>query len=116
MIIKNADFDRTGFSERLKLQRVLAGFPRQQDLAEAVGMTVTAISNYETGKRVPSIDTVWALSVALNCTIDYLVGTDRRKTENEIDIYRRTGFTAEQLRVLQKLKDQTLFDIIMRTV
>ncbi len=116
MIVSKSEFDRKGFSERLKLQRVLAGFSRQEDLAEAIGMTVSSISNYEMGERIPSIDTVWALSVALNCSIAYLVGIDRRKTENEIDIFHRTGFTAEQIIALQKMKDKTLFDIIIQTV
>ena len=47
-------------SERLKSLRLERGL-RLKDVAEAVGLTIRAISNYEQGIREPSIETLKAL-------------------------------------------------------
>ena len=46
----------------------------QAGLAEAVGRSVDAISQFERGKTLPSIETLIALSDTLNVTIDQLLG------------------------------------------
>ena len=45
----------------------------QEAFAEAIGMTVSAVSKMEIGNRVPSVDTFALLSEFFGVTLDYLV-------------------------------------------
>lgn len=45
----------------------------QRELAEAVGVTPSAITQYETGTRKPDIVTLKKLAAALHCTTDQLL-------------------------------------------
>ena len=47
---------------------------RQEDLANAIGITRGALSNYELGSREPSIDILWKLADYFEISIDELVG------------------------------------------
>ena len=47
---------------------------KQSDVANSIGCTHQAISNYESGKRVPGISELIALANFYNVSIDYLVG------------------------------------------
>lgn len=44
----------------------------QKELSEAIGVSQSAISHIENGKRLPSMKTAQALSDELDCTIDDL--------------------------------------------
>ena len=48
----------------------------QSNLAELVDISDTALSNIETGKYFPRMDTLIAMSVALNVSIDFLIADD----------------------------------------
>lgn len=61
------------FSERLKNLREHKGL-LQTEVANAVGVTPAAISQFECGTREPSFEVVGALADALHTTTDYLVG------------------------------------------
>lgn len=52
--------------------RIHKGFS-QNELARLVGLTGSAISQYESGKRKPNIDTLKKIAQALNCTVDDLI-------------------------------------------
>lgn len=45
-----------------------------KEVAEAVGLTKNAITNYETGLREPSLETLKALCLFYEVTADYLLG------------------------------------------
>jgi transcriptional regulator with XRE-family HTH domain len=49
-------------------------FGTQRRLSEASGVTITAISRYETENRQPNIENLMRLARALGCTTDYLLG------------------------------------------
>ena len=51
----------------------------QMDLAELVDLSTTSISDYETGKKVPSAFVIKKLGSALNITIDELFGFDPKE-------------------------------------
>lgn len=48
----------------------------QTDVAIAVGITQTAYSNYELGKRQPKPKMLKNIATVLNCTVDELIGDD----------------------------------------
>lgn len=45
----------------------------QRELSKAVGITASAITQYETGARKPDIVTLKKLAAALHCTADQLL-------------------------------------------
>ena len=46
----------------------------QQEMADYLGISRQAYSNYENGKREPDYETLLKLGEYLNCSIDYLLG------------------------------------------
>lgn len=61
------------FSERLRTTREAKNLS-QTALAERCGLQPSAISHFETGRRLPSFDNLKRLADALGVTIDYLLG------------------------------------------
>ena len=61
------------FAIRLKETRIEKGL-RQKDVAEAIGLTLRAICNYEAGTREPSLDILKKLCLFFNVSSDYLLG------------------------------------------
>lgn len=56
----------------LKEKRLAKGM-LQKDVAFALGISVSSISLYESGRRKPSIDILTKMSIFFDCTIDELV-------------------------------------------
>ena len=48
----------------------------QKDLADQTNLSVRAISRWETGVQLPSIDSVIILAKFFNCSTDYLLGLE----------------------------------------
>ena len=61
------------FNERLKQERILRGYTQKQ-VADGIGVTYNAISQYESGTREPSIDLLIKLCDFLDTSADYLIG------------------------------------------
>lgn len=59
--------------ERLKQLRIDRGL-RLKDVADAMGLTLRAICNYEAGTREPSIAILIKLCDFYDVTADYLIG------------------------------------------
>jgi transcriptional regulator with XRE-family HTH domain len=68
-----------GFSRRLAAQRERRGFTQAQ-LGAKAGIAAGAISHFETGQRVPSLESLVKLADALECSVDLLLG--RRSQED----------------------------------
>ncbi len=62
----------TGFGERLKMARSMAGFS-QQTLADQVGLSKMAISKYENNQMVPGSQALIALAKVLGRRIDFFL-------------------------------------------
>lgn len=60
-------------NERLKQLRLERGL-RLKDVADAMGLTLRAICNYEAGTREPSIATLIKLCDYFEVSADYLIG------------------------------------------
>lgn len=61
------------FQKRLREERVKKGLTQAQ-LGSIVGLSNTAISSYESGRKIPSIVTFINLANYFKISIDYLVG------------------------------------------
>ena len=85
-----------GLAERLQKQRMNMKLS-QKEVAVAIGVSPSVISNYEVGARVPSLESLIALAGLCHCSTDYLLGLE--KSENvSIDA---SMLTDEQKRLLQ---------------
>lgn len=67
------DFDKKAIGERIKEYRLKRGFT-QSDLAKQADITRIALGNYERGERIPTIDIFARIAMALNASIDELMG------------------------------------------
>lgn len=70
-----AQYDKQVFANRLRGKRAERHMT-QQDLASLVGLSLTTICKYETAESTPSAGNVYALSVALGTTPQWLMGWD----------------------------------------
>ena len=61
--------------ERIRLKRCEHGLS-MRELGERLGITVTAVSRYESGQREPSLDMLLRLADALGTTVSYLLGQE----------------------------------------
>ena len=89
------------FSNRLKKVRMSAKL-KQQQFANIMGISVAALSYYETGKRTPDIVFLYKLSEYFMIPVDYFLGrTESTKPENA-DISRKLGLSDEAIEKLQE--------------
>ena len=89
----------SGLSKKLRdlrLKRKLS----QKELADALGISPSIISGYETDERVPSLERLLALADFYNCSVDYLLGIEKKEPVTLIDT---TGLSAEQIQALANI-------------
>ena len=68
-----------------------------KELGEKVGVSESAISQYETGKREADFETLLKIGEVLDCSIDYLLRGEQEKKPTLVSEY---GLTAEQLELV----------------
>ena len=85
-----------GLNERLQEQRLLNRMS-QKEVAAAIGVSPSIISNYESAERVPSVENLMALAGLYRCSVDYLLGI---QSNNRIDID-TSMLTDKQVKLLQ---------------
>lgn len=80
------------FGEKVKKLRHEKDLTQQQ-LAELLGVAVSAISSYESGNRYPSYEVLISLARIFHVSTDYLLGLEKLKTvdvsslnDNEIKV------------------------------
>lgn len=65
-----------GLAERLQKQRMLLKLS-QKEVAVAIGVSPSVISNYESGIREPSLEVLKAIAKLYHCSTDYLLGIEK---------------------------------------
>lgn len=104
------------FSKRLKEIREANDYSRK-DLAAALNVSDTTISNYENANREPDIKTLIQISEYLNASVDYLLGqADVIIHPNEMEkIYCKdlsTGQLLSKLLSLNTASRRLLIDVL----
>lgn len=102
--VEQADFDKKAIGERIKEYRVARGLT-QSDLANKANITRIALGNYERGQRIPTIDIFARIAMALNVSIDELMGY--RPEQSSIwqhGMAELIGHRPNQLSPLQQIK------------
>lgn len=79
--------------KQLRIERKLT----QKQLADLVGVAVSAISSYESGNRYPSYDVLISLARIFHVSTDYFLGLERIKT---IDV---NGLNDEEIEVVARM-------------
>lgn len=65
-----------GLGERLQQKRSSMKLS-QKEVANAVGVNPSVISNYENGERTPSVEVLMSLASLYHCSVDYLLGIEK---------------------------------------
>lgn len=86
-----------GLGKRLQEQRLLKNMS-QKEVAGSVGVSASIISNYESSERTPSVEILMALARLYHCSTDYLLGFDKEKKEELLDV---SMLSVEQRKLLQ---------------
>lgn len=72
-----------GLGKRLQQKRSSLKLS-QKEVANAVGVNPSVISNYENGERTPSVEVLVKLASLFQCSVDFLLGIE--KSCNLIDV------------------------------
>lgn len=84
--------------EKLKSLRLEKNLTQKQ-IADRIGLAVSAVSSYESGSRYPSYDVLVKLSRIFHVSTDYLLGiTDKRN----VDV---TGLNDNEIELVSQLVD-----------
>lgn len=86
-----------GLGERLQEQRLLKNLS-QKEVAQAVNVSASIVSNYEKGERTPSLEILMALARLYQCSTDYLIGFEKIEKDQLLDI---SMLNEEQQKLLQ---------------
>ncbi|MDD6057702.1 MAG: helix-turn-helix transcriptional regulator [Clostridiales bacterium] len=86
-----------GLGERLQKQRTIRKLS-QKDVACALHVSPSIISNYESGERTPSVEILMALASLYHCSTDYLLGFEQTSNDFLLNV---SMLTAEQRILLQ---------------
>ena len=93
--------------EKIKEIRV-SKFWSQSDLALKAGVSASAISQIESGSRIPSILILRKIASALGTTIDYLTGDECEKNDCEARAYYRN---LQEMSELQRKSILAIIDV-----
>ena len=85
-----------GLGERLQQERCNLKLS-QKEVANAVGVNPSVVSNYENGERTPSVEVLIKLANLFQCSTDYLLGIEK-SASTSIDV---SMLNAEQRSRLQ---------------
>ena len=84
--------------EKLKSLRLEKNLTQKQ-IADRIGLAISAVSSYESGSRYPSYDVLVKLSRIFHVSTDYLLGiTDKRN----VDV---TGLNDSEIELVSLLVD-----------
>lgn len=84
--------------ERIRMLREEHRY-QQKEIAEKLGVSPQAFSNYENGKREPDLLTILRLAKLFNVSVDYLLGLTPLKNKESVD------FKDEHLQLLYDMKE-----------
>ena len=72
-------------SDRIRDCREALGMSKT-DLAKKTELTISAISQFESGERSPSLESLRSLADALGVTVDYLMGREEKGSERDAQV------------------------------
>ena len=92
------------FGNRLKELRKKK-YKIQEKFAEDMGVSVESVRNWEQGRILPEMGTLFKICDLLDCDLDYLTGRLKLKTHDLQFIHDQTGLSETAIRKLQRLTE-----------
>lgn len=86
-----------GFGERLQNLRKARKLS-QKEVSNALSISASVLSNYESGERTPSLENLIVLADFYRCSTDYLLGLEKHTASALIDV---SNLTEEQIQLLR---------------
>ena len=83
---------------KLKALRIEKNLTQKQ-IADRIGLAISAVSSYESGTRYPSYDVLVKLARIFHVSTDYLLGMTNTRN---IDV---TGLTDDEIELIVRLTD-----------
>lgn len=93
------------FSKRLRQLRKEAGYSQEQ-LGKMLDVTKVTISNYETGSRMASVETLIDIANLFKVDLDYLIGTDSYVISDDEEQY-GVRMAKEEIELVKELRKHT---------
>jgi transcriptional regulator with XRE-family HTH domain len=95
--------------ERLRAFREMRGLT-QGDLGTKAGMAAASVSHFETGQRVPSLDSLVKLADALEVSVDALLGRAPEEKASQLDpvFLRASRASAQTLETVRRVIEALL--------
>ncbi len=84
---------------KLQMLRHKYGYSQKQ-VAETLKVSPSVVSGYETGERTPSTEVLLDLSNLYRCSVDYLLGKEKKEPGIIIDT---AGLSPRQIKAIQNL-------------
>lgn len=99
------NFDKIKESLRSNLQqaRKKGGFRTQNDFAEALSVSVETVRNWEQGRTVPELGTLFRICDILNCDMDYLIGRLEAPTHDLAFMQSQTRLSEDAIKKLIRI-------------
>ena len=83
----------------------------QAELGSRADMGAASVSHFETGQRIPSLESVIRLADALNVSVDALLGRERVEAGASVDpVFRRASRADAQTLALVRRVTEALLD------
>jgi transcriptional regulator with XRE-family HTH domain len=102
-MVYNVKDKRFIIGERIRQQRLEAGYKRQCDFAEALGLRYESrqtVGAWEQGKRLPQLHILLKMCELFDCEIGYLLCEYDCKTREVTDISAATGLSEQSIKRL----------------
>lgn len=95
--------------ERLRTFREMRGLT-QGELGTKAGMAAASVSHFETGQRVPSLDSLVKLADALEVSVDALLGRASEEKASQLDpvFMRASRASAQTLDTVRRVTEALL--------
>ena len=105
-------YDTSVFGPNLKRLRELRELT-QAELGRRAGMGSASVSHFETGQRVPSLDSMVRLADALEVSVDALLGRQTVESSASMDpvFLRASRASATTLETIRKVTEALLSDL-----
>ena len=102
------------FGLLLKELRTQKGYS-QAKLAKKLNKSTTIISKYECNNKRPSVETLMDMAVLFNCSLDYLLGLDKKESLSiETSVYK--GYKQDKIEMRGDRAEMSDFPLYLNTV
>lgn len=105
------EYDYKKIGRRIRDERKKAGYSRQEDFAEALGLSYSSrrtIGEWENGKKLPDMNDFFNMCKLFDCELGYLICEYDCKTRETADIHEETGLSTGAINKLRTINYESM--------